>query len=75
MTKPTKEYIEANFHVAVDFARRVRAEFGDGVRLVGASENGLSVGRKYRPVVGNVDIVIYPDYSKKPDKSKKGRKK
>lgn len=63
MTKPTKEFMEINFPLAVEFARSVREVFGDGVRLIGAEENGKIVGKKVKPIVGNV--VIYPDYSKK----------
>lgn len=68
--KQTKEYIAENFPRAVEFARLVREVFGDGVRLVGADENGKCVGKKIKPVIGNV--IVFPDYAKKT--IKKGRR-
>lgn len=69
MTKQTKEYMAENFPRVVEFARLVREVFGDGVRLVGAEENGKFVGKKIEPVVGNV--IVFPDYAKKTVKKDK----
>ncbi len=41
-----KDDVRKNFPTVVAFADQLRATFGDGVKLVYASENGVEIGKR-----------------------------
>lgn len=45
--KITVEYVRENFPACVEFADECRAVFGDGVRMVYASEGGQVIGKQF----------------------------
>lgn len=64
--------MEDNFPIAIGFARQLREVFGDKVRLLGAEENGRTVGRKVKLDGDWGNVIVFPDYNQKT--TKKGRK-
>ena len=45
--KITVEYVRENFPECVEFADECRAVFGDGVKMVYASEGGKVIGKQF----------------------------
>lgn len=60
--KITVEYVRENFPACVEFADECRAVFGDGVRMVYASEGGKVIGKQFTgdDQVCMVDVDLSP---------------
>jgi len=82
--KIAKNEIRTMFKEVVAFADAVRAEFGPGVKLVYASENGNEIGQKSEhdpadvvrliDIIDNVGPVVVEDVSNSYRSRKSGRR-
>jgi hypothetical protein len=79
-----KDQIRQTFPEVIAFADAVRAEFGPGVKLVYASENGNEIGKKSEhdpadvvrliDIIDNVGPIVVEDVSNSYRSRKSGRR-
>lgn len=76
MKRITADYVRKNFPTCVAVADMVRSEFGDGVKMIYARENGKTIGKQTVTDGHSVnlsDMVIEPSATEE-DKSTRGKK-